>query len=118
MGIRRLLIAAFTLASASFAATSTVWEMTGYQDFLRGRISGLSLTRDGRLTLGSKLDTLFDSGQPEIWSVAQAPDGSLYLGTGHRGRLYRLDASGKSSLVWTSDQSEIFAVAVDSKGIV
>jgi outer membrane protein assembly factor BamB len=102
----------------SFAATTTTWEMTGYQDFLRGRISGLSLSRDGRLTLGSKLDTLFDSGQPEIWSVAQAPDGSLYLGTGHRGRLYKLDAAGKSSLVWTSDQSEIFAVAVDSKGAV
>jgi hypothetical protein len=106
------------LASCCFAATTATWEMTGYQDFLRGRISGLSLTRDGRLTLGSKLDTLFDSGQPEIWSVAQAPDGSLYLGTGHRGRLYRLDAAGKSSLVWTSDQSEIFAVTVDAKGIV
>jgi hypothetical protein len=66
------------LASCSFAATTTTWEMTGYQDFLRGRISGLSLTRDGRLTLGSKLDTLFDSGQPEIWSVAQAPDGSRH----------------------------------------
>jgi len=105
-------------AAASFAATTATWEMTGYQDFLRGRINGLSLTRDGRLMLGSKLDTLFDSGQPQIWSIANAPDGSLYMGTGHRGRLYKLDAAGKSSLVWTSDQSEIFAVAVDSKGVV
>src|SRR5271170_6074209 len=87
------------LATASFAATTATWEMTGYQNFLRGRISGLSLSRDGRLMLGSKLDTLFDSGQPEIWSVAPAPDGSLYLGTGHRGRLYKLDPAGKSSLV-------------------
>jgi hypothetical protein len=106
------------MAGSAFAATTATWEMTGYQDFLRGRISGLSLTRDGRLMLGSKLDTVFDSGQPEIWSVAQAPDGSLYLGTGHRGRLYKLDAAGKSSLVWTADQSEIFAVTVDSKGVV
>jgi hypothetical protein len=106
------------ISSLSFAATTTTWEMTGYQDFLRGRISGLSLTRDGRLMLGSKLDTVFDSGQPEIWSVAPAPDGSLYLGTGHRGRLYKVDAAGKSSLVWTADQSEIFAVTVDAKGIV
>jgi hypothetical protein len=105
-------------AAVSLAATTATWEMTGYQDFLRGRINGLSLTRDGRLMLGSKLDTLFDSGQPEIWSIAQAPDGTLYMGTGHRGRLYKLDAAGKSSLVWTSDQSEIFAVAVDSKGVV
>jgi hypothetical protein len=114
--MRWLLCAA--LACSSFAATTTTWEMTGYQDFLRGRLNGLSLTRDGRLTLGSKLDTLFDSGQPEIWSVAPAPDGSLYLGTGHRGRLYKLDAAGRSSLVWTSDQSEIFAVTVDAKGVV
>lgn len=106
------------LASCTFAATTATWEMSGYQDFLRGRISGLSLTRDGRLTLGSKLDTLFDSGQPEIWSVAKAPDGSLYLGTGHRGRLYKIDPAGKSSLVWTSDQSEIFAVTVDARGTV
>jgi len=106
------------MAGSAFAATTATWEMTGYQDFLRGRINGLSLTRDGRLMLGSKLDTVFDSGQPQIWSVAQAPDGSLYLGTGHRGRLYKLDAARKSSLVWTADQSEIFAVTVDSKGVV
>src|ERR1700679_2951159 len=112
----RLLLLA--LSPSLFAATTATWEMPRYQDFLRGRLNGLSLTRDGRLMLGSKLDTLFDSGQPEIWSVAQAPDGSLYLGTGHRGRLYRLDAAGKSSLVWTADQSEIFALAVDKAGVV
>lgn len=112
------LVLSVALATCSFGATTATWEMTGYQDFLRGRINGLSLTRDGRLMLGAKLDTLFDSGQPEIWSIAPAPDGSLYMGTGHRGRLYKLDAAGKSSLVWTSDQSEIFAVAVDSKGVV
>ena len=106
------------LASCSFAATTATWEMAGYQDFLRGRMNGLSLTHDGRLMLGLKLDTVFDSGQPEIWSAAPAPDGSLYLGTGHRGRLYKLDAAGKSSLVWTADQSEIFALAVDKAGVV
>ena len=91
--------------------------MNGYQDFLRGRLNGLSLTRDGRLELGPKIETLFSSDQPDIWSVAQSPDGSLYLGTGHRGRLYKVDRSGKATLVWTADQSEIFAVAVDSKGV-
>src|SRR5579871_3615131 len=92
--------------------------MTGYQDFLRGRLNGLSLTSDGHLTLGPKLDTVFSSDQPEIWSVAQAADGTLYLGTGHRGRLYQIDPNGKSTLLWTADQPEIFAVAVDAKGVV
>ncbi|HWZ34307.1 MAG TPA: hypothetical protein VNX18_23375 [Bryobacteraceae bacterium] len=114
----RLGAAIFLFSATAFGATTTTWEMNTYQDFLRGRMSGLSLTRDGQLVLGPKVETLFTSDQPEIWSVAAAPDGSLYLGTGNRGRLFRLDPSGKSSVVWTADQPEIFAVAVDSKGVV
>jgi hypothetical protein len=106
------------LSSLGFGATTQTWEMSGYQDFQRGRISGLSLTRDGRLILGPKLDTLFTSDQAEIWSIARGPDGALYLGTGNRGRVYKLDSSGRSTLLWTADQPEIFAVAVDSKGVV
>ena len=100
------------------AATTQTWEMSGYSDFSRGKLGGLSLTADGKLVPGPKVITLFDSGQAEIWSIAVAPDGSYYLGTGNRGRLYKVDAAGKSSLVWTSDQPEIFAVAVDAKGTV
>lgn len=112
------LCAALALAAASQAATSTAWELNTYQDFVRGKLDGLSLTRDGRLTLAPKVETLFTSEQPEIWSVARAVDGSLYLGTGHRGRVYRVDPAGKASLLWTSDQPEVFAVAVDKSGSV
>src|SRR5215471_9163526 len=105
-------------AAACPGATTQSWEMSGYQEFSRGRLEGLSLSREGKLTLGPRVSTLFDSGQAEIWSVAPAPDGSLYVGTGNRGRLFRVDNSGKSSLLWTADQPEIFAVAADSKGVV
>lgn len=106
------------IASAISAATTTTWEMNSYQDFLKGRFSGIALDRDGRLTLAPKLETLFSSGQPAVWSVAQASDGSLYLGTGHRGRVYRISKSGTSSLAWTADQPEVFAVAVNPAGIL
>jgi hypothetical protein len=118
MRIRQLLAAALTIASGSHAATSTVWELNGYQDFLRGRISGLSLTRDGRLTAGPALTPVYSTDQSQVWSVAAAADGSLYLGTGNRGRLIKVDASGKGSVIWTADQPEIFAVAVDRAGVV
>jgi len=114
----KCLLAALTACLPLAAATTTTWEMNTYQDFVRGRFSGISLERDGRLTLSPKLETVFSSGQPEIWSVAKGPDGSLYLGTGHRGRVYRVSASGADSLLWTSDQPEVFAVAVDSGGVV
>lgn len=98
------------------AATTTTWEMSTYQDFIRGRFHGVALDRDGRLTLAPKLDNLFSSGQAVIWSMAKAPDGSIYAGTGHRGRVYRIMPDGTNTLVWTADQAEVFAVAVDSEG--
>jgi hypothetical protein len=101
-----------------FGATTTTWEMNTYQDFIKGRFQGVALDRDGRLSLAPKLEDVFDSGQPVIWSIAQAPDGSIYAGTGHRGRLYRMTPDGKTSLVWSADQPEIFAVTVDLKGAV
>ncbi len=110
--------AALACSAVSFAATTQTWETNGYQDLLRGRIEGLSLTRDGRLIVGPKLDTVFTSDQPQIWSIAQTPDGSLYLGTGNRGRLYKVDAAGKGTVVWTADQPEIFAVTVDASGVI
>ena len=100
------------------AATTTTWEMNTYQDFIKGRFSGVSLDRDGRLTLAPRLETVFSSGQPAIWTAVQAPDGSIYLGTGHRGRVYKIDSAGANSLVWTSDQPEVFALALDAKGVL
>ena len=90
------------------AATTTTWEMNTYQDFLKGRFQGISLDHDGRLTLAPKIETVFSSGQPTIWSIARGPDGSIYAGTGHRGRVYQITASGASNLIWTADQLLLF----------
>jgi len=106
------------LLRPAFASGTATWEMTSYADFVKGKFAGISLSREGRLTLAPKIDTVFTSDQPVIWAVAQAPDGALYAGTGHRGRIYRIDKTGKSSLYWTADQPEIFAITVDTSGVV
>jgi hypothetical protein len=116
--VRQLISALLGVAGCLSAATTATWEMNGYNDFVRGKLSGLSLNRDGKLALAPKLDSIFASEQPEIWSIARGADGSLYLGTGHRGKVYRVDPQGKGTLLWTADQPEIFATAVDSKGVV
>jgi hypothetical protein len=103
-------------AAAANASSTTAWEMSTYQDFLKGRFSGLSLTRDGRVMLAPKADVLFSSDQPSVWSVVQAPDQTIYLATGNRGRVYSIDKAGKTALVWTSPQPEVFALAVGPDG--
>jgi sugar lactone lactonase YvrE len=112
-------VALFMAGVGTLAASSPAfWEMTSYQDFIKGKFDAISLSRDGRLSLAPKLDTVFASGQPVIWSIAQAADGTIYAGTGHRGRVYKITPAGQSSVLWTADQPEVFAVAVDAKGVV
>jgi hypothetical protein len=117
MTVSRIYLLA-VLAPALLASGTTAWEMTSYSDFVRGRFQGISLSREGRISLAPKIETVFTSDQPVIWSVAEAPDGTLYAATGNRGRVYRIDKSGHSSLLWTADQPEVFAIAVDAKGAV
>jgi hypothetical protein len=114
----RALAVLCTVAGAALGSTSGVWELNSYSDFIKGKFDGVSLGRDGRLSLAPRLDTLFASEQPVIWSVITGPDGSLYAATGHRGRVFRIDAAGKSSLVWTGDRPEIFAIAIDKRGVL
>lgn len=118
--MKLFLISALALLPAGLccASTSAVWEMTSFSDFVKGKFDGVSLGRDGRLTLAPKLDTLFTSEQPVIWSVASAPDGALYAATGNRGRVFRIEQNGTARLFWTADRPEVFAIAVDRKGIV
>ncbi len=114
----RLCAATLGLSSLGLASSPATWEMTTFQDFVKGKFEGVSLGRDGRLSLAPRLDTLFTSEQPVIWSVAAAPDGSLYAGTGHRGRVFHIEPDGKATVVWTADHPEVFALAVDAKGVV
>ena len=114
----RYIAAVLLTGSGLFASSTASWEMNTYADFMRGRFSGVSLTRDGRVVLAPRLTPLFSSDEPSIWTVAEGPGGALYVGTGHRGRLYRIDRTGASTLVWTAPEPEIFAVTVAPDGSV
>jgi hypothetical protein len=90
--------------------------MTSFSDFVKGKFDGVSLGRDGRLSLAPKLDTFFASEQPVIWSVVAGPGGALYAATGHRGRVFRVDGNGAPRVLWTADRPEVFALAADPRG--
>lgn len=108
----------FAWLSVADAASTTTWELNTFQDFVKGKFAGVALTRDGRLERAPAMKVLFDPEESAIWSVAAATDGRVYLGTGPRGKLFEVDATGKGKLLWTAPQPMIFAVTVDAKGVV
>lgn len=108
----------FAGVQAARSASPTAWEMTAWEDFIKGRFEGVALSREGRVTIAPRLETLFSSGQPVVWTIARTPNGDIYLGTGHQGQIFRVTPDGKSQLVFSAPEPEIFALASDEKGRV
>jgi hypothetical protein len=94
------------------AASTKVWEISEFNDFAPGKFENLSLTYEGRLALGPSLEPVYSSDQPVIWDTAAAPDGSIYVATGHQGHVYKVDANGESRLFWDAPEIEVFSIAV------
>lgn len=116
--LRPLLATACLLAAPAFAATTTTWQTSGFEAFLKGRLSALSLTADGALEPGPAPIFQAPLGQPAVWSIASAPDGTVYAATGHQGKLLQISPQGKVSAVWTAPQPEIFAVSAGPAGAI
>lgn len=106
------------LAAGASAATSTAWEVSGFNDFLKGRLKNLSLTADGILKPGPGIQWNTALNQPALWSIAATSDGTIYAGTGHQGRVIRIGTDGKATAIFSGQQSEVFTVAADKKGNV
>lgn len=94
-----------SLSSASYAA------------FFSGQLEDVSLDNRGALRAGPALEELFTLEDTSIWSAALAPDGTLYLGTGNAGKVYRwTDGMEEPELVFAPDTVMTRALAVDAEG--
>lgn len=58
----------------------------------------------------------FDPKTKYIWAVALDHQGNLYIGTGDRGEIYRVDRNGDGSLFFKSDEAQIRVLAFDNAG--
>jgi sugar lactone lactonase YvrE len=70
---------------------------------------------DGTLSPGPSQTLVASSGEPVAWSVAAAPDGTVYLGTGYSARLLKIK-NGVSSVLYEGPEVAISALALDTEG--
>jgi len=113
----RFVPAALLLSAATvLAALPTFWQVSTEAEFLRGEVENLSIDSYGRLTLGPTSTTVYESSAPFLWTVATAPDGSIYAGSGNEGQVYRVDASGKGGVFFDAEELEVHAIAPVSGG--
>ncbi|MDI6697808.1 MAG: hypothetical protein QME85_02580 [Candidatus Saccharicenans sp.] len=94
------------------------WELRSREDFLKGKFTGASLSSDGVLSIGPRLEKLDLPAEEFYLSLAPGPDGSYFLGTGHGGKIYRLGKDKKAELYFQTAELDVTALAVDAKGIL
>lgn len=87
-----------------------------YSDFHEGELMNVSLHRDGRLTLAPGVSEIASMADTIIWSVAEGPDGSVFIGAGNEGRVYRLSSDGEMEDLFTTEEVLVRAMAVDGDG--
>jgi hypothetical protein len=107
------LLLAVNIASAGGAV---FWEVAKQIDIERGDANGISISDNGMIKLSPAFSEVFNTEQPFIFSSVADAAGNIYIGTGHEGRVYKIDKSGKGALLFNTKELDITALAVDSAG--
>lgn len=115
---RRAVAAAvfFCGAVSLYASTPKFFQAATSTDFLKGDLENLSVDSRGQLLLGPATDMVYETPSPFLWAVLAAPDGSLFIGTGNDGRVFRVDSDGKGSPFFDAPELEVHALALAPNG--
>ncbi|MBI2150634.1 MAG: hypothetical protein HYU27_08530 [Acidobacteria bacterium] len=100
------------------AVTPQFWETRTHDDFRKGKLTNLSLTSDDELILSPRFDTVFNTEQTMVWSAVSDSKGNVYLGTGHDGKVYKVDAAGNGAMIAELAELDVLALAVDGKDVL
>ncbi|MBM3781114.1 MAG: hypothetical protein FJW29_05475 [Acidobacteria bacterium] len=109
------LVIAATLGLALQAAPS-FWVTATQAEWLKGRVEQVAVDAFGRAMLGPSLTTLADPATAVVWSLATDAGGTVYAGTGHDGRVYRLSATGTPTVFFDSSEAEVHAMTAAPGG--
>jgi sugar lactone lactonase YvrE len=93
-----------------------VWETDSRASLLNGESRGVSVTDTGALMLAPQFTQLFDTEQAYVWSSAADSAGNVYLGTGHDGKIFRVGADGRGSLLYDAAELDVTALVVGRDG--
>lgn len=112
-------VTSWVVRPALFSASQTqFWQVGAFDEFLRGTLHDVSLNQEGSLQLAPPTEAYFDPEQSLALSLASGPGGRFYVGTGHQGKVFRVDSQGQGRLLFQAPEPEILAVAVGPDGDV
>ena len=116
--LRALLTTALVAAALVplYASSPKFFQAATQNDFLKGDVENLSIDNHGQLTLGPVTELVYETSAPFLWSMVAAPDGTLFIGTGNEGKVFRVDPQGHGAMFFDSAELEAHALALAPNG--
>ena len=108
-------VAAAAVLAGAEAAGPVFWRVSTQAEFLAGEVENLSVDPAGRLVLGPRTDLVHEAADPFAWALAPV-GGALWLGTGGRGRVVRVEADGRAATAFEAAASAVQALAAGDAG--
>lgn len=101
---------------AATAAVPSFWQVATQAEFLKGEVENLSIDGHGRLMLGPSARAVYESSAPFLWTMIASPDGTVFVGSGNEGQVFRIDPAGKGSVFFNAEELEVHALAPAPNG--
>lgn len=99
-------------APAIWATETEFWKTGTFKGFLAGQLQGVSASMNGQLTLAPEMHSVFNPDETVALSVVADHRGDVFIGTGHQGKVFKLDSSLDGKLLFQAPEPEILALAV------
>lgn len=109
-------LAIVALCGSGLAGGPVFWEISKQADIVKGDASGVSIADNGAITLAPTFTLVYDTKEAYIWSSAADAAGNIYLGTGHEGRVFKVEPSGAGRLLYDAGELDVTALVTDAQG--
>src|ERR1044072_4918610 len=101
---------------SAFASGPVFWEITKQDDVVKGDARGVSIAENGNVMLAPAYALVYDTKEAYIWSSATDAAGNIYLGTGHDGKIFKVEANGAGRLLYDAPELDVTSLATDTQG--
>lgn len=111
-------IIALAATSSALGVHPASWLHEQPKDFTEGKLENVVVSSLGEVTLGRQITTLYDLKDDGkiVNAIARAGDGRMYLGTGPKGVIYRIDGSKVTEFATLPDGGSVLSLLFTTDG--
>ncbi len=118
-----VLSALLLIPSTLLAVTPVLWTTESYDDFEKGKPEGVAVSAAGEVSLAPglkalKVPPLEESAEPFLWSETIDSKGTVFVGGGNGGRVYRIPRDAAGSIYYETGDLAVHALVVDRSDVL